>query len=226
MEKIKVRPVILVEGKYDKIKLESLVDGFILPTDGFQIFADQERVALIRRLAAARGVLVLTDSDGAGFVIRNYLSGILPPEQVRHAYIPDLFGKEKRKRAPSKEGKLGVEGMDRATLLRVLQRAGVAEETDELPPAKPVTKLDLFEDGFSGGENSAALRSRLLAVLDLPQRMTANAMLQAINSFLDYDEYKAFAARLREENCREQLCSGENSALEKNFEAVGKDEMK
>ena len=200
MEKIKVRPVILVEGKYDKIKLESLVDGFILQTDGFQIFADKERLALIRRLAASRGVLVLTDSDGAGFVIRNYLSGVLPPEQVRHAYIPDLFGKEKRKRAPSKEGKLGVEGMDRATLLRVLQRAGVTEESDEsAPPTRCVTKLDLFEDGFSGGENSAALRSRLLAVLDLPQRMTTNAMLQAINSFLDYDEYKAFAARLRTE---------------------------
>lgn len=198
MEKIKVRPVIVVEGKYDKIKLESLVDGFILPTDGFGIFADRERLELIRRLAAVRGVLVLTDSDGAGFVIRNFLSGVLPPEQVRHAYIPDLFGKEKRKRAPSKEGKLGVEGMNRDVLLKALRRAGATEEA-AAPSARRVTKLDLFEDGFSGGENSARLRSRLLSVLDLPQRMSANAMLQAINSFLDYDEYKAFAARLQRE---------------------------
>lgn len=196
MEKIRVRPVILVEGKYDKIKLESLVDGFILTTDGFGIFADKERLELIRRLAAARGVLVLTDSDGAGFVIRNYLSGVLPPEQVRHAYIPDLFGKEKRKRTPSKEGKLGVEGMNRATLLNALRRAGVTGDAASSDAPK-VTKLDLFEDGFSGGENSARLRSRLLSALDLPQRMSANAMLQAINSFLDYDEYKALAARLR-----------------------------
>lgn len=196
MEKIRVRPVILVEGKYDKIKLESLVDGFILTTDGFGIFADKERLELIRRLAAARGVLVLTDSDGAGFVIRNYLSGVLPPEQVRHAYIPDLFGKEKRKRTPSKEGKLGVEGMNRATLLNALRRAGVTGDAASADAPK-VTKLDLFEDGFSGGENSARLRSRLLSALDLPQRMSANAMLQAINSFLDYDEYKALAARLR-----------------------------
>ena len=196
MEKIRVRPVILVEGKYDKIKLESLVDGFILTTDGFGIFADKERLELIRRLAAARGVLVLTDSDGAGFVIRNYLSGVLPPEQVRHAYIPDLFGKEKRKRTPSKEGKLGVEGMNRATLLNALRRAGVMGDAASADAPK-VTKLDLFEDGFSGGENSARLRSRLLSALDLPQRMSANAMLQAINSFLDYDEYKALAARLR-----------------------------
>ena len=196
MDKIKVRPVILVEGKYDKIKLESVVDGFILPTEGFGIFADRERLELIRRLAAARGVLVLTDSDGAGFVIRNFLSGVLPPEQVRHAYIPDLFGKEKRKRTPSREGKLGVEGMNRETLLKALRRAGVTEGVAE-PSARRITKLDLFEDGFSGGENSARLRARLLSALDLPQRMSTNAMLQAVNSFLDYDEYKALAARLQ-----------------------------
>ena len=199
MEKIKVRPVILVEGKYDKIRLESMVDGFILPTDGFGIFVDKERLELIRRLAAARGVLVLTDSDGAGFVIRNFLSGVLPPEQVRHAYSPDLFGKEKRKRAPSREGKLGVEGMNRETLLNALRRAGVTGEAAN-PSAQRVTKLDLFEDGFSGGENSARLRSRLLSALGLPQRMSANAMLQAINSFLDYNEYKALAARLQHDD--------------------------
>ncbi len=199
MEKIKVRPVILVEGKYDKIKLESMVDGFILPTDGFGIFVDKEPLERIRRLAAARGVLVLTDSDGAGFVSRNFLSGVLPPEQVRHAYIPDLFGKEKRKRAPSREGKLGVEGMNRETLLNALRRAGVTGEAAN-PSAQRVTKLDLFEDGFSGGENSARLRSRLLSALGLPQRMSANAMLQAINSFLDYNEYKALAARLQHDD--------------------------
>ena len=125
MEKIKVREVILVEGKYDKIRLSSLIDGYILQTDGFHIFADPDKMALIRRLAAARGVLVLTDSDSAGFLIRNYLRGVLPGDQVRHAYIPDVFGKERRKARPSSEGKLGVEGMDTASLREALRRAGV-----------------------------------------------------------------------------------------------------
>lgn len=196
MEKIKVREVILVEGKYDKIRLESLVDGYILQTDGFRIFSDPDKRALIRRLAATRGVLVLTDSDSAGFMIRHYLNGLLPKEQVRHAYIPDVLGKERRKPHPSREGKLGVEGMTTEVLREALRRAGVG--TDETPSADPVTKTDLFEDGLTGGTDSAALRMRLLRALQLPENMTTNAMLQAINSFMTRTEYRAAVAQLRE----------------------------
>ena len=197
MEKIKVREVILVEGKYDKIRLSSLIDGYILQTDGFHIFADPDKMALIRRLAAARGVLVLTDSDSAGFLIRNYLRGVLPGDQVRHAYIPDVFGKERRKARPSSEGKLGVEGMDTASLREALRRAGVGERA--AVPADPITRLDLYEDGLTGGENSAALRRRLLRALQLPENMTTGAMLQAMNGFLSRAEYHAAVAALKQE---------------------------
>lgn len=200
MEKLKVRPVILVEGKYDKIRLESIVDGFILPTDGFRIFSDPERLAMIRRLAATRGVLVLTDSDGAGFVIRNYLSGVLPKGQVFHAYIPDLPGKERRKRSPSKAGLLGVEGMDRETIVEALRRAGVSFDDEKVSrPQRTVTKADLFDDGLSGGQDSSMLRARLLSRLGLPRQMSANAMLQAINSFLSYEEYRGVIDDLHRE---------------------------
>lgn len=195
MEKIKVNEVIIVEGKYDKIRLSSLIDGYILQTDGFRIFADPDKQALIRRLAASRGVLVLTDSDGAGMVIRNHLNGILPREQVRHGYIPDVFGKERRKARPSKEGKLGVEGMTTAALRETLRRAGVGEAA----PVKgdPITKMDLFEDGLTGGDGSAALRQRLLRLLQLPERMTTNAMLQAMNGFMTREEYRAAIMQLK-----------------------------
>lgn len=195
MEKIKVNEVIIVEGKYDKIRLSSLIDGYILQTDGFRIFADPDKQALIRRLAASRGVLVLTDSDGAGMVIRNHLNGILPREQVRHGYIPDVFGKERRKSRPSKEGKLGVEGMTTAALRETLRRAGVGAAA----PVKgdPITKMDLFEDGLTGGDGSAALRQRLLGLLQLPERMTTNAMLQAMNGFMTREEYRAAIMQLK-----------------------------
>ena len=194
MEKIRVKEVILVEGKYDKIKLSALVDGYILQTDGFQIFKDKDKLTLIRRLAATRGVLVLTDSDSAGFVIRNYINGVLPKDQVRHAYIPDVFGKEKRKEHASREGKLGVEGMQLAVLRETLRKAGVGEAT---PNQAPITKQELFADGLTGGEGSAQLRKRLLAVLQLPENMTTNAMLQAINSFLSREEYRAAVQQLK-----------------------------
>lgn len=197
MEKINVREVILVEGKYDKIRLSSLIEGYILQTDGFRIFSDKDKRRLIRKLAAERGVLVLTDSDSAGFLIRNHLSGILPAEQIKHGYIPDVFGKERRKDRPSKEGKLGVEGMSTEILLQVLQRAGVG--TQSTPPRDPVTKLDLFEDGLTGGTGSVALRKRLLAVLQLPENMTTNGMLQAINSCFTRAEYREALRQLREE---------------------------
>ena len=196
-EKIPVREVILVEGKYDKIRLESLVDGYILQTDGFRIFADPDKQRLIRQLAAARGILVLTDSDGAGFVIRNFLNGLVPQDRIRHAYIPDVLGKEKRKVHSSREGKIGVEGMETEVLRTALRRAGVGDA----PPMRtdPVTKADLFADGLSGGTGSTALRQRLLRMLQLPENMTANGMLHAINSFLTRDEYRDAVDRLRAE---------------------------
>ena len=193
---IKLNQAVIVEGKYDKIKLESVLDAVILTTDGFGVFKDKEKQRLIRRLAKERGILVLTDSDSAGFMIRHYLNGLLPKEQVRHAYIPDVLGKERRKPHPSREGKLGVEGMTTEVLREALRRAGVG--TDETPSADPVTKTDLFEDGLTGGTDSAALRLRLLRVLQLPENMTTNAMLQAINSFMTRTEYRAAVAQLRE----------------------------
>ncbi|MGN0571137.1 MAG: toprim domain-containing protein [Candidatus Fimenecus sp.] len=189
---IQLKQAVIVEGKYDKIKLESVIDAVILTTDGFGVFKDKEKQRLIRRLAQERGIVVLTDSDSAGFVIRSFLSGIVPPEQIIHVYIPDIFGKEKRKAVPSKEGKLGVEGMDTARILEALETAGVlCTETDTPPiPRRQVTKTDFYEDGLSGKADSAARRKALLKELDLPERLSANAMLKIINTFLSYDDYK------------------------------------
>lgn len=192
---IHIHEAVIVEGKYDKIKLSSLIDAIIIETDGFSIFKDREKLALIRRLARQRGVLIITDSDAAGFKIRGFLNGALPPEQVRHAYMPDIFGKEKRKAAPSKEGKLGVEGIPLAIILQSLKRAGVlAEETEK--PQKRVTKTDLFEDGFSGGPQSAERRRMLLKKLRLPQRLSANGLLEMINAMYTYEEYKQEVMKL------------------------------
>ena len=193
---LKIKEAIVVEGRYDKNTLSQLVDGVILETSGFGIFKDEERLALLRRLAGQRGIIVLTDSDGAGFVIRNFLKGALPAGQVKHAYIPDQYGKERRKRAPGKAGKLGVEGMPAGVLLDALRRAGVAVEGQDAPaPAKraaPVTKADLVEWGLSGGPDSAGRRRRVLAALGLPARMNANAMLSAINALYTRGEFLAF----------------------------------
>ncbi|MBQ9083306.1 MAG: DUF4093 domain-containing protein [Clostridia bacterium] len=195
MEKIKINEVVIVEGKYDKIRLSSLIDGYILQTDGFRIFADPDKQALIRRLAESRGVLVLTDSDGAGMVIRNHINGILPKAQVRHAYIPDVFGKERRKARPSKEGKLGVEGMSTEALAEALRRAGAGVSASEKKEC--ITKMDLFEDGLTGGADSAELRKRLLRMLQLPEKLTTNAMLQAMNGFMSREEYRAAVQQLK-----------------------------
>ena len=191
MEKLRIREVVIVEGKYDKIKLEALIEGVILPTNGFQIFRDPARVQLIRRLAKERGVLILTDSDGAGKVIRGYLSGILPPDRVKHAFIPDVIGKEKRKRCPSKEGKIGVEGMELKILRQVLARSGVCEEdkTSERP-TRVITKMDFYVDGLSGKAESVQKRKRLQKWLGLPENLTTNYLLQVLNSFLSYEEYR------------------------------------
>lgn len=187
----RIREAIVVEGRYDKNALSQVVDALILETSGFGIFRDEERLALFRRLAAERGLIVLTDSDGAGFVIRNYLKGAVDPAQVKQAYIPDRPGKEKRKRRPGKEGKLGVEGMRPEVLLEALRRGGATFLTGEVPErgkGRSITKTDLYLAGLSGTPDAAENRERLLERLDLPQHMTANALVEVLNILYGYDE--------------------------------------
>ena len=183
----KIREVIVVEGRYDKNTLSQIVDATVVTLGGFAVFNDREKVAFLRRLAEERGLIVLTDSDGAGFVIRNYLKGALPQDQVKHAYVPDLFGKEKRKRKPGKEGKLGVEGMRPEVLENALRRAGatILEGETQKAGSPPLTKADLFACGLSGGEGSREKRQALLKKLDLPQHLTPNAMLPVLSALYD-----------------------------------------
>ena len=186
----RIKEVIVVEGRYDKNTLSQLVDALIIPTDGFGIFKDGEKKALLRRLAREKGLILLTDSDGAGFVIRNHLKGVIPRSQLKQAYIPDVYGKERRKAAPGKEGKLGVEGMDEQTILRALENAG-AMTADTTEKREPITKADLYHCGLSGGDGSREARRRLLQTLDLPEHMSANALLQALNVLYEREEFLA-----------------------------------
>lgn len=189
---IKLRQAIVVEGRYDKNALCQLVDAPVIETHGFGVMKDRRLLGFLRQVAAARGLIILTDSDGAGFVIRNFLKGALPPEQVLHAYIPDVPGKERRKRAPGKEGKLGVEGMKPAVLLEALRRAGATFEDRETAAGSrgdPITKADLFALGLTGGTDSAAKRRALLKQLDLPEHLTPNGMLEALNLLYSREEF-------------------------------------
>ena len=186
---IRIREAVVVEGRYDKNTLSQLVDTVILETGGFGVFKDREKLALLRRIAEKRGLIVLTDSDGAGFVIRNYLKGALPRDKVKHAYIPDLYGKEKRKRRPGKEGKLGVEGMSPAVLEAALRRAGATVEGEAPEQAAPaLTKADLYAWGLSGRENSREKRKKLLAALDLPEHLSPNAMLPVLSALYSRED--------------------------------------
>ena len=187
---IKIDRVVIVEGRYDKIKLSSVIDGIIIETDGFGIFNNKEKQKLIRKLAETKGLLILTDSVSAGFKIRSFIRGIVPAEYIKHAYIPDIFGKEKRKAEPSKEGKLGVEGVKIQVIIDALEKAGVLCEESEKTERREITKLDLYEDGLSGKPDSDALRKKLLKHLDLPERLTSNALVQVLNTFLTFEEYK------------------------------------
>ncbi|MDY3013914.1 MAG: DUF4093 domain-containing protein [Evtepia sp.] len=184
---LKIKEAIVVEGRYDKNTLSQLVDTVIVETRGFAIFKDPEQLALLRELGKKRGLVILTDSDGAGFVIRNYLKGALPQEHIKHAYIPDLLGKEKRKRHPGKEGKLGVEGMSPAVLEAALRRAGVTllEGTEPAGQGPALTKADLFACGLSGGEGSREKRQKLLKKLGLPAHLSPNAMLPVLSALYD-----------------------------------------
>ena len=186
---MRVREAVVVEGRCDKAKLSALIEGTIVETGGFAIFNDRDKMEFIRRLAAKRGVIILTDSDGAGFLIRSKLSQCLPPGQVKHAYIPDIYGKERRKAKPSKEGKLGVEGMTLETLRDCLIRAGaIIEGAPGGDAPQELTKADLFELGLSGGESSADRRKALQRRLKLPERLSANGLLQALRALYTREE--------------------------------------
>ena len=192
---LRIKEAVVVEGRYDKNTLSQVVDTLILETGGFHIFKDPEQMALLRRAAQRRGLIVLTDSDGAGFVIRNRIRGAVPQSQVKHAYIPDVYGKERRKRQRGKEGKLGVEGMPPAVLEQVLRRAG-ATILNEVPgqdekTAPALTKADLFAAGLTGRPDSAARRLELLNRLELPERMSANALLNVLNGCYSRQEARA-----------------------------------
>ena len=200
---VTVREAIVVEGKHDAIRLRSVVDATIVVTDGFRLFHRPDTMELLRRLAAAQGLIVLTDSDSAGFLIRDRISGALPTEQVKHAYAPEIFGKERRKPLPSKEGLLGVEGIDGERLLQALRQAGATIE--EEPPtvrATFLTKARLFEDGLSGGVQSAVLRERLLGAMDLPRKLSANRLVEVVNALLTEEEYCRLLMRIKGEDVK------------------------
>ena len=197
----KVKEVIVVEGRYDKNALSQVVNATVITLGGFSVFNDKEKLAFLRRLAEQQGLIVLTDSDGAGFVIRNYLKGALPKELVKQAYIPDIYGKERRKRTPGKEGKLGVEGMKPDVLLAALARAGATfldEENGTGAAGEPITKADLFELGLTGGPDSAAKRQAILRELELPEHLTANGLLEALNLLYSRESFLEFAKKLLE----------------------------
>lgn len=187
---LKTDKVIVVEGKYDKIKISSLIDAVIIQTDGFSIFKDKEKQKLLRRIAEEKGIVILTDSDSAGFKIRNFISGFIPKEYIVNAYIPDILGKEKRKDSFSKEGKLGVEGVPAEIIRSALEKAGVVCTDNGTPDRRLITKNDFYFDGLTGSAQSKKRRSELLEYLGLPQRMTTNAMIDIMNRFMTYDEYK------------------------------------
>lgn len=189
MAKPKIKEVIVVEGRYDKNTLSQVVDATIVELGGFGVFNDKQKLSLLRKLAQTRGLVVFTDPDGAGFVIRSYLKGALPKEQIKHAYVPDVYGKEKRKRKGGKEGKLGVEGMKPDVLLDALRRAGATFEGEEAADrGEPITKADMLDAGLVG-DGSAAKRAALVKELNLPERLSANALLEALNLLMTREEF-------------------------------------
>lgn len=186
---LKIREAIVVEGRYDKNTLSQVVDAVILETSGFSVFKDGEKLELLRRLAARRGLIVLTDSDGAGFVIRNFLKGAIPAHQVKHAYVPDVYGKERRKRAPGKEGKLGVEGMRPEVLVDALLKAGATVEGEKTAsPRGELTAAHLFVLGLTGTADASNRRAALLRELKLPEHMNTKALLTVLNTLYTAEE--------------------------------------
>lgn len=198
---VKIKEAIVVEGRYDRNTLSQIVDATIFETNGFGIFKNKEQMALLRTVAQKRGLIVLTDSDGAGFVIRNHLKSAIPGAYLKHAYIPDIAGKEKRKAAPGKEGKLGVEGMRPEVILEVLRACGATfdDETQD-SPRTAITKQDFVELGLSGGTDSSVKRLCVQKAMNLPEHMSANALLQALNLLMTADELRNLVTTLEKKN--------------------------
>lgn len=186
---IKIEQAIIVEGKYDKIKLSSVIDGLIIETNGFSVFKDKEKQKLIRRLAEEKGILIMTDSDSAGFKIRNFLGGSIPQDRIYHAYIPDIFGKEKRKTQYSKEGKLGVEGVPTQVIVDALEKAGVMYQSNDREKTREITNIDLYEYGLSGTSGCKQRKEKLLKYLDLPVRLSTSSFVKLLNTFMTYDDF-------------------------------------
>ncbi len=193
---LKIKEAILVEGRYDKNTLHQIVDAVILESAGFGIFRDKKQLALLRKVAQTRGLIVFTDSDGAGFVIRNHIKSAIPAQYLKHAYIPDIYGKERRKSAPGKEGKLGVEGMNREVLLEALRSCGATIEGESTRTPDAITKQDMMALGLSGGAGSSERRQRLIRKLDLPEHLSPNSLLQALNLLVTKEELAALCADL------------------------------
>lgn len=186
---IKTDKAIIVEGKYDIIKLSRIVDALIIKTDGFGIFKDKEKQKLLRRLADEKGIIVLTDSDSAGFLIRKFLKSSIPEDKIIHVYIPDVYGKEKRKTQAGKEGKLGVEGISEEVLIEAFTKAGVICNQSPDEERRLITNIDLYEAGLMGKENSKEKRIRLMKALALPERLSTSSLLKILNTFVTYDEF-------------------------------------
>ncbi len=197
---LKIREAILVEGRYDKNTLSQIVDAPILETNGFGIFKDKKQMSLLRQIAEKRGLIVFTDSDGAGFVIRNHIKAAIPAQYLKHAYIPDVYGKERRKAAPGKEGKLGVEGMTREILVQALRNCGATVEGESGLLQNGITKQDMMVLGLSGGKNSADLRHRLIQRLELPEHLSSNGLLQVLNLLVTRQELTDLVAQLEKNN--------------------------
>ena len=192
MNKLELKEAVIVEGRYDKIKLSEIISSPVIDTGGFRVFKDKEKQALIRQIAEKRGILIMTDVDSAGFVIRNFLRGIVPAEQIKHAYIPIVEGKESRKTEPSKEGKLGVEGIDRDALIASIRKSGAQIIGEDIKSAQEITKADFYKYGLSGRDDSAIFRKRILSDLELPEYLTANAMIAAINCLFTKEEFEDY----------------------------------
>jgi len=194
---IKIKETVIVEGKYDKIKLSGIVDALIIETSGFGIFKDEEKRAMLKKMAEQNGLLILTDSDSAGFLIRNHIKSFIEEKYIKHVYIEPMQGKERRKTAPSKEGLLGVEGVSQEAIVKALRQAGVTLDREPSEPKQQVTAQDFYEDGLSGKPDSAKRRQALLEHLGLPKYLSAKDLRKVINRSMDYEEYKTLAEFLK-----------------------------
>lgn len=194
---IKLKEAVIVEGRYDKIKLSSVIDAPIIETNGFRIFNDKEKQNLIRKIATERGILIMTDSDSAGFIIRNFLKGSVPKDKIKNAYIPQLCGKEKRKSQQSKEGFLGVEGVCDEVIIEAVKKSGAQIlGQEDFNERREITKSDFYELGLTGKENSKILRKKLLNHLNLPEYLTTNALITALNCLYSLEEIKGLICKI------------------------------